>query len=483
MSLILYINGTQADLSPGQVIAQTRQVNDLNSLGNRQAGYTNKFSLPKTARNIKLLDYLTLPGNSSNVPYQKNVCSLYGESGECFVYNGWAVITDGGDSYDCVVYDGIIDLYKAIENRTLADLDLGELNHDKNHLTVAASWTDETLPYRYIIADYNGQPGYRTQGTGYRLDMDYLVPCANVAWLWQKIFDKYNNHTQPTGTLFSAPDFTNLWMTFPKGITSGEEQDIEVFLCEDIALHGTPNHDYSRYLIPLDNVSNSSAQYVNTNGLLGRHVRVLQSGTYRLELTGSFHINKTVAVKIGLNSAGITVNNITNTITLDAALDAQGDEGADVNYSRIMQLNANDNGYTKTGTMRSKGAGINFANTSGVIWGGFDETGGRLTLNNAPTAGSNEAVRAVDVQFAIPSYIAVTSAYTTGTARTITANGTFTITLATAGIPDGMEYCIKNIGSGTVTLSGTIDGVSGATLTAGQVIIIRKTGSAFIKIN
>ena len=208
MSLILYINGQLADLSPGQVIAQTRQVNDLNSLQNRQTSYTNKFSLPKTAHNIKLLDYLTLTGNSSNVPYQKNTCSLYSHSGECFVYNGWAVVTDGGDSYDCVVYDGIIDLYKAIENQSMANLDLDDLNHSKNPANVAASWHEESnLAYRYIIADYNGNLTHVGDGTGIYLNMDYLVPSVKVSWLWHKIFDEHNFGQQPTGSIFSQPDF------------------------------------------------------------------------------------------------------------------------------------------------------------------------------------------------------------------------------------------------------------------------------------
>ena len=122
MPLLLYINGHLTDLDAGQVIAQTKQVNDLNSLDNRQTNYTNKFKLPKTANNIRIMNFLTLAGNGSNIPYQKNECSLYSDTGECFVYNGWAVVTDDGDSYNAVVYDGIIDLYKEIENTSITFL-------------------------------------------------------------------------------------------------------------------------------------------------------------------------------------------------------------------------------------------------------------------------------------------------------------------------------------------------------------------------
>lgn len=377
MSLILYINGGQADLSPGQVIAQTLQVNDLNSLQNRQASYTNKFSLPKTANNIKLLDYLTLPGNTSNVPYQKNTCSLYSHTGECFVYNGWAQITDGGDSYECVVYDGIIDLYKAIENKTLADLDLSALTHDKNHLTVAATFVSEDTPYRYIIADYNGDMNYKTVGSGYFIiNIDYLVPSVSVAWLWAQIFHAFNGGQQPTGSIFSTPEFNNLWMTFPKGAIQGEEQEVEAFSREEIALQGTQYHDWDRFLIPIGPVTEINNEYANTNGLSVKHVRVKQPGTYRLEFSGTLRANNPVAVKIGLNSSGIAEANITNTITLDPFFDTD-DEQTEFEFTRILQLNANDTLcllFDKTGSSKFdfySGDGDNLMNVRLVYMGDY----------------------------------------------------------------------------------------------------------------
>ncbi len=103
LSLLLYINGQRIDLEPGQTIAQTKQVNDLNSLDNRQASFTNKFKVSKTSNNIKVMDFLTVTGNNSVVPYRENECSLFAENGECFIYKGRAVITEGGDDYDVVV--------------------------------------------------------------------------------------------------------------------------------------------------------------------------------------------------------------------------------------------------------------------------------------------------------------------------------------------------------------------------------------------
>lgn len=202
MPLILYINGERADLEAGQAIARTLQVNDLNSLDSRQASYTNKFKLPKTANNTRIMQFLTLPGNTSAVPYQKNECSLYSDNGECFVYKGRAVVTDGGDSYDVVVYDGIIDLYKAIENKTLAAIDLSDLEHEKSVAEVTGSWNvAANLPYRYILADYNGNTG-DTAASPAMVNIDYLVPAVNVAWLWEKIFT--HHEMSYAGSIFES---------------------------------------------------------------------------------------------------------------------------------------------------------------------------------------------------------------------------------------------------------------------------------------
>ncbi|WP_116790160.1 hypothetical protein [Flavobacterium psychrotrophum] len=340
MSLILYINGQQADLEPGTVIAQTRQVNDLNSLENRQASYTNKFSLPKTAHNVRLMGYLTLPGNESNIPYQKNECSLYSASGECFVYKGWAMITDGGDSYDAVIYDGIISLYKAIENKNLSDLELSAIDHTKNPQTVVNSWA-ATSPYRYIFADYNGNHNYlAVADTPVIAEMEYLVPSVNVKWLWNKIFSVYNNGEPATGAIFDSDDFTNLWMTFPKGATSGEEQETELLVCNDILINGSPLNDRYLYYLPLPagTVQMPVADAVSVTG--NRHIKVNTSGNYRIELSGTLRANKTVNISIGINAPNATrPQNITNRSIIK---EAHPNNGEEFNYGRTVKLNAGD---------------------------------------------------------------------------------------------------------------------------------------------
>ncbi|MXN91289.1 hypothetical protein GR160_08610 [Flavobacterium sp. Sd200] len=327
MSLLLYINGQLTDLDAGTVIAQTKQVNDLNSIDNRQANYTNKFKLPKTANNMRIMQFLTLPGNASNVPYQKNECSLYSHTGECFVYKGWAVVTDGGDSYDVAVYDGIIDLYKAIENKTLADVGLQQLDHIKNVSAVINSWQNTSLPYRYILADYNGDTGLTNGTPGNtqpQVNIDYLVPSVNVAWLWNKIFEEFNNGIQPGGSVFLTQAFKQLWMTFPKGQVRTETSDVSLFKCADYHFIQSTSYPAERktYYAKFISTSVYNSELLSNTG--GIHLKVLNTATYKLKIKAKLyghrdrasHIHKDSYLKIGKNCENIiatrTGNNIIN---------------------------------------------------------------------------------------------------------------------------------------------------------------------------
>ena len=206
----LIINNIEIELTDKQTISRTIQVNDILTLSDRQTNYTNTFSIKKTANNIKALELLGVLGATSFVPYEKNECYLYTDDGECMVYKGWCVVQSSeSNEYKINVYDGNIDLYKAIENKNLGDLDLTEIDHTKNLASVVNTFTNN-LNYKYLVADYNGEMVYNTN----RINIDYLVPSAKVSYLWNKIFDTYG--FTYSGSIFNTIDFTNLWLSYPK---------------------------------------------------------------------------------------------------------------------------------------------------------------------------------------------------------------------------------------------------------------------------
>ncbi|WP_154652539.1 hypothetical protein [Flavobacterium rivuli] len=286
----------------------------MNDLASRSANYTDQFSVPKTSKNIRALGYLTVPGNTSNIPYQKNECSLYSaDTGECFVYKGWARITDGEKSFNIAVYDGGYDFFKNIENKNLSQLTLTDLLHPKTVATVVNTWANPELPYRYILADYNGDTGRTnidSEITVPEINIDYLVPSVNVAWLWRKIFEEYNFGVQPTGAIFDTEAFKNLWMTYPKGLpATGDGVDNHVLL---------HSNDYSFVDQYLQRDTGRYFYHAHYNSVLvdelyqvdGINMTMRENATYQLEIKctlfgfNNFGQQRDAAIAIGKNAGG-----------------------------------------------------------------------------------------------------------------------------------------------------------------------------------
>lgn len=308
MAYILYINGHEMELGTATPISQTRQVNDLAKLDNRQSSVTNKFTLPFTPKNVKSMEHVYLTGNQSNVPYQKNVASLYdAESGACLIYKGWATITQSSKKgYDVFIYDGLIDFYRRIENKTLTDVDVSGLNHAKSIVNIINSWGN-LLPYIYAIADYNGKNSFTTLGgTAIEINTDYQVPSARVSYIWERIF-AFAGFTY-SGSYFQTQDFLNWFMTFPKPVPSLVPNKILVYagatyplwtmiisydgyaqLTERAYLLTLPRENFTTPYVSVNNYGSQTGLGQNGNGSLGyvyNHNRfnILVSGTYSFDV-------------------------------------------------------------------------------------------------------------------------------------------------------------------------------------------------------
>ena len=209
----LFINNLEFDLPEKFKIARTFQVNDIGSIADRQTNYTQKIKLPKTKNNVLNFRSLGVVGDTSRVPYQFNQTKLYNDNGEAEIFDGLCVVfSTNTDAYEVAIYDGYISFSKSIDNATLNELDLEDVNHFKTLTNVLNSFNDLTV-YKYILADYNGKALYDTN----KINIDYLVPSVPVSFLLDKVFDKYGFTYE--GSVFDTFEFQNLWMTYPKGVS------------------------------------------------------------------------------------------------------------------------------------------------------------------------------------------------------------------------------------------------------------------------
>lgn len=279
----LYILGQRIELDNKSKVAQTKQANDLININTRQTNYTNRFKAPLTASNKRAFAQLGIVGNTSNIPYQRNEAFLYSDSGECFIFNGFSVIKSTSNSYDINIYDGNIDIYKAIENKNLSSLGLTEISHAKNLTNVVGSFSGD-LDYKYIIADYNGKMLYDTD----KINIDYLVPSVRVKYLWDKIFSE-NGFTY-SGSVFNTFDFENLWMSYPKGVLS-TAPPVDLYTSNDVEFveNNSPSVIFPTPLV----TRNSTYLKQNTNTLDNlqqifddRHFKITEGGNYKVEITG-----------------------------------------------------------------------------------------------------------------------------------------------------------------------------------------------------
>lgn len=201
---------------PKESIKYNLQFNDISDLETRQCNYTDGFSLPKSSHNTHFFKELGLVGDISDIPYQKVNVDLL-ENGVHLIRNGWMEVQETANEYKINIREGIIDLFKAIENKTFGDdVDLSEINHNRDVTSVINSFTNEN--YRYIVNDYNGKTHINP---GNKINIDYLVPSVRIKYLWNKIFSTFGFNF--LGDFFDSSDFDELWLTYPKATISPSE--------------------------------------------------------------------------------------------------------------------------------------------------------------------------------------------------------------------------------------------------------------------
>jgi len=174
----LFINGLELDINPLKRIAENYQINDLFDFANRQTSFTNTFSIPKSDRNIDVLQGLGLVGGTSNIPYELNKLTYFRDGIQVFS-NATAIIKETEDDFKCNAYFGNNNLFDIIENKKLSELNLSQFDHVLNadNFFKYLNGTDMV----YALGDYS-------QMNEQTIDINYQVPSIRTAWIWNKIF-------------------------------------------------------------------------------------------------------------------------------------------------------------------------------------------------------------------------------------------------------------------------------------------------------
>ena len=206
----LTVNELPVLLPENTSIKYTRQISDIFDIAQVSCSYTNSFSFEKTIQNTQAMSFLGIPGDNSSIPYIKNTASLK-SNGISLITKGWFNVTETNDKYNGNIVDGMIDFFKAIENKTLGnDLNLSNFEHQKTIANVVNSYSNPY--YRYIIADYGGKIFFDGG-----INIDYLTPSFSVRKLWELIFSTFGFQCDYT---YLSSYIDSLFITYPKEVSS-----------------------------------------------------------------------------------------------------------------------------------------------------------------------------------------------------------------------------------------------------------------------
>lgn len=341
----LSINNQNIELPSGTKIKFTKQIADIFDLANVSVSFTNNFSFGKTPKNTQAMRQLGISGDNSNIPYEKNDAQLK-INGFDLISKGWFNLSDTGTEYKGSVLDGMVDFFKAIENKTMGnDLNLSNFDHDKTLNIVENSFSNDY--YKYIIADYGGKNLFE-EG----INIDYLAPCFSVLKLWELIFSSFNFNCDYTNLSY----LDGLYITYPKDIPLPPTYDIIATLNKGSYVSGErvssadicePVNEYNwsssvisegslisnwKYIIP-------ESESYNFNLEVEMYATYKRSGFYDRRLDVSIYLLKN-GVEIGtLLSNYNESSDVGNPRTMDFNL---GCDAGDVIEIKIKTLNRRD---------------------------------------------------------------------------------------------------------------------------------------------
>ena len=196
----LWIDGHLMDLNPNAVVAVTKQINDFSELKNRRSTFTNSIDLPMTQKNIKTFKSLGI-FNSITMPYKKlNV--MLRMNGMHIINNGIGIIRSTSflqKKYIISIYDGNKHFFQAIENKKIADLPLGQYNHDLTTGNFQGSFSN-TSGYIYGISDFGNTKESK-------IEINYQLPSIYIKTIWDLIHSEagFSPDFEPPDDLVLTP--------------------------------------------------------------------------------------------------------------------------------------------------------------------------------------------------------------------------------------------------------------------------------------
>lgn len=208
----LYINDILCDIDDDEVIAITKQANDIAEMQDRQADFSAGFKIRKTREMQDLFELSGEAGVISSFPYQQQDCRLI-QDGIEMVTNGIVLLEKTDDNYYYVsILSGNMNFFKDIESLKLNDLTLASTDHNWNAVIQAASNAGD-LDYVYPLcepSDDGGMCPLTDSGTNVDLYGGWIRCFVKIKAIWDEIFSNAGYICE--GDILTEPKFLKLFM-------------------------------------------------------------------------------------------------------------------------------------------------------------------------------------------------------------------------------------------------------------------------------
>lgn len=202
----LYLNDILINL-PLRSVSMNYQINDVGSIIDRQADYSNSIKIPRTAENIVAMEFLSVGGSTSRKPYEA-VKVKYIVNGIEVISDGTGVITKTDKDFSLVIYDGNISMKDLLSDSTLQDLDWSSFAHTLTESSFFDSFAN-TSGYIYGVAKF-----INTR-IGDTASIDATSPSFFIHTLFDMIFNSRGYIV--SGDIFTDEDYLSRVVSMHRG--------------------------------------------------------------------------------------------------------------------------------------------------------------------------------------------------------------------------------------------------------------------------
>ena len=206
----LYVEDILCDIDDDEVIALTKQTNDIAEMQDRQSDYSAQFKIRKTREMKALFELSGEVGVNTDFPYQERSCKLILDNLE-IITGGIIIINSADDQYYYTsIYSGNKNFFKEIEDLKLVDLTLASTNHNWTADIQAATHASD-LDYVYPLMEPSNDGGImQLTGNDATVWGGRIWPFIKLKAIWDEIF--LNAGFTPTGDILAAERFLNAFM-------------------------------------------------------------------------------------------------------------------------------------------------------------------------------------------------------------------------------------------------------------------------------